>query len=318
MIQYYVAWWNVENLFDVESAPRSDKLKRTLAKELKGWNAAILNKKLSQLSKIITMMNNGAGPDILGVCEIENKTVLEKLVATISLPRNYKIAHEDAKDGRGIDVAFIYDSNLFELEKKFSHFIVKRSATRDIFQANLKVKGTSQLLVLVGNHWPSRMGGEYDSEPYRIMAGENLSYFHQRIVEENDSNVAVIAMGDFNDEPFNRSITNYALSTNDPAQLKRAKNPKFYNLMWPVLGKGIGTHYYGSDHSVLDQIMVSKGFLFGNSKFSVKPDSIKVEKISDMTSRGKPKRFGRPSSKKTFDKDGFSDHFPVSVIIERK
>lgn len=317
MTEYYVAWWNVENLFDVETAPRSDKLKRTLEKELKGWNDVTLDKKLVQLSKIITLMNNGAGPDILGVCEIENQTVLEKLVATISLPRKYKIAHEDAKDGRGIDVAVIYDSDLFELENKFSHFIVKRNATRDIFQANLKVKGTSELLVVIANHWPSRMGGEYDSEPYRIMAGENLAYFHQRIVEENDENIAVIAMGDFNDEPFNRSITNYALSTNDPAQLKRAENPKFYNLMWPILGQGIGTHYYGSGHAVLDQIMVSKGFLFENSKFSVKSGSIKVEKMPEMSKNGKPKRFARPSEK-TYDEDGFSDHFPVSVIIERK
>jgi predicted extracellular nuclease len=170
--------------------------------------------------------------------------------------------------------------------------------------------------VLIGNHWPSRIGGTFDSEPYRIMAAENLAYFHQRIVETNDKNVSVIAMGDFNDEPFNRSIMDYAISTNNSAQLKRARKPKFYNLMWPLLAKGIGTYYYGGTSSMLDQMMVSKGFLFRNSRLAIKQNSIKVEKIPDMASRGKPCRFGRPSKKKSYNENGFSDHFPISVIIE--
>ena len=80
MSEYYVSWWNLENLFDLEKAPRSDKLRRSIQKELKGWNETILNCKLDQISKIISQMNKDNGPDILGICEVENKTVLEKLV----------------------------------------------------------------------------------------------------------------------------------------------------------------------------------------------------------------------------------------------
>ena len=110
-MEYYVAWWNLENLFDTENASRSDKLKRSIKRELKGWNKKILNKKLSQLSKIITLMNDGKGPDILGVCEIENKNVIKQLIKKLDLPsRSYKIAHDNSNDGRGIDVAFVYDS----------------------------------------------------------------------------------------------------------------------------------------------------------------------------------------------------------------
>jgi len=78
LLEYYVAWWNLENLFDVETAPRSDKLRRSIQKELRGWNQKVLNNKLSQLSKIIAQMNNQKGPDILGVCEVENESVLKK------------------------------------------------------------------------------------------------------------------------------------------------------------------------------------------------------------------------------------------------
>ena len=316
MSEYYVSWWNLENLFDIETAPRSDKLKRSIQSELKGWNQKVLENKLSQLSKIILQMNEQRGPDILGICEVESESVLKKLVNGINLPeRKYKIAHEDTKDGRGIDVAFIYDSNKFVLKKQFSQWVLKRNATRDIFQINLKIKNSEVEVVCVGNHWPARIGGVYETEPYRIIAAETLSYFHQRIAEEMGKNTPILVMGDFNDEPFNRSVKDYALSTNNLSKLKRARNPKLFNLMWSLLAQGDATHHYGQGE-ILDQFMVSKGFLFNKSKLSIKEDSIKIEKFSEMIKRGKPQRFGRPS--KRYNKKGFSDHFPISLVIVKK
>ena len=315
MSEYYVAWWNLENLFDLETALRSDKLKRTIQKELKGWDQNILNNKLSQLSKIILQMNEQKGPDILGVCEVESKSVLKKLVDKINTPqRKYSIAHEDTNDGRGIDVAFIYDSNKFVVKRQFSQWIVRRNATRDIFQVNLKIKRTNTELVLVGNHWPARIGGVRESEPYRIIAAETLSYFHQRIAEEMGKDTPILIMGDFNDEPFNRSVTDYALSTNKSDKLKKARNPKLFNLMWKLLAQGEATHYY-TDGEILDQFMISKGFLFNNSKLSINNESVKIEKFPEMTKNGKPQRFGRPA--KNYNENGFSDHFPISLIIHR-
>ena len=145
-----------------------------LRKELKGWDNDVLNMKISQLSKIIAQINGGAGPDILRVCEVESKVVLEKPVNKIPLSRNYKIAHDNSKDNRGIDITFIYDADSFKLEANFSHFIVKRNATRDLFQVNLRIEKDERLLVLVGNHWPARISGMFDSKPYRLIAGEAL------------------------------------------------------------------------------------------------------------------------------------------------
>ena len=100
--EYYIAFWNVENLFSIRNDPdRSEKLDRTLAGELNGWTRAVLNKKLRQLARIIQQMHGGRGPDILGVCEVENRRVLEELVAQLSgLPdRSYGVVHADASDG---------------------------------------------------------------------------------------------------------------------------------------------------------------------------------------------------------------------------
>lgn len=323
MADHFIAFWNVENLFDVETAPdRPEYLQKQLAKELKGWNASVLNKKISQLSEIIGLMNNGTGPDILGVCEIENENVLKKLVGALNVAaRDYGIAHADAKDKRGIDVAFIYDKKKFKLDKFFHHFVLKRAATRDIVQANLVVKATGRDLIVVGNHWPARSQGKYESEPYRIIAGETLAYFHQRILEEKGEDTAIVAMGDFNDEPFDRSQTDYALSTVSREKVMRSTSaPRFLNLMWPIMGSGEGTYYFQNFPNVLDQFLISKGIAKVGSPFRVRDGSVRIEKFPQMVSSGaypKAIRFDRPSSKGFNDK-GYSDHFPISMALAEK
>ncbi|MFQ5901848.1 MAG: endonuclease/exonuclease/phosphatase family protein [Thermodesulfobacteriota bacterium] len=316
MSDYYVAFWNVENLFDVANSPRrTDKLSRVIGRELTGWTAGVLNRKVQQLASIIRQMNQGRGPDILGVCEVENEYVLRLLLDKLNIAgRNYNIEHHDMSDRRGIDVAFIYDQNLFTADAQFSHYIVKRTATRDLFQVNFRTS-SNNLLVVIGNHWPSRMGGQYESEPFRIIAGETLAYFHQRIREVHGKNVAVLAMGDFNDEPFNRSIVKHALSEKIRQKVTRARSPKFLNLMWPLLGEGIGTHYFDNNPNMLDQFLVSKGLLTGNSNISVSQNSVEILRFPEMVKGGSyptPIRYGRGNS---VEPDGFSDHFPIAVQL---
>ena len=317
---YFLTFWNVENLFDtVDSAARPEWLQKKLAKELKGWDSEVLERKIGQLSSNIRQINAGAGPDLLGLCEVENRPVLEKLLQSLApLGRQYEIAHHDTSDKRGIDVAFIYDSNKFTAQEQFFHVILKRAATRDIFQVNFRTADGRELIV-IGNHWPSRSAGELESEPYRITAGETLSYWIERIEELKGNDAAVVVMGDFNDEPFNRSITDYALAGNSAAKVRNSRSPRLYNLMWPYLGHGAGTHYFDNFPNVLDQFWVSRGIVNGRSGFSVEEGSVKIEMFDPMVSRGSypvPVRFGRPSD--NMNRDGFSDHYPVSVMLQEE
>lgn len=319
MNDYLIAFWNLENLFDIEHSPRrSDKLERTIGRELGGWNQAVFDKKVSQLAKIIRGMNDGAGPDLMGVCEVENEYVLERLVNELGISnRNYKIAHANTKDGRGIDVGYIYDSKLFSKKGIWSHWVVKRNATRDLLQVNFQTK-SGKLLVAVGNHWPSRSGGQWNSEPYRIIAAETLAYFHDRIRQIYGSDVAVLAMGDFNDEPFDRSLLTYALSERTRTKVTRARSAKFLNLMWPLMGEKIGTHYYNNVPNVLDQFLVSKGLLTGNAGLQIAPDAAEIFRHLAMVATGaypRPVRFGRG---KSLNLDGYSDHFPITVRLRER
>jgi hypothetical protein len=345
-MQYSISWWNVENLFDIENSPnRSEKLQRTLKKELTGWTENILAKKIIQLTQIISKIDNNMGPDILGICEVENKIVVDKLKDSLNniLPHhNYNVVHADTQDKRGIDVAFIYDTNKFEVEKDennndlvFSHFVVKSEATRDILQVNFITKNSDRKrrLVLIGNHWPSRSGGQYESEPYRIVAGETLSYFHKRILEENNedtSNItnnnnnnnnnadtSILVMGDFNDEPFDRSVVKHALALSHPLKIKFSRDkPWLYNLMYPLVGEGIGTFYFNNFPNLLDQFMVSRGIV-SEKEFKITENSVQILKFPEMVkgSYKVPVNFGRPSNR-TLNMDGYSDHFPISLKLQ--
>ena len=52
--------------------------------------------------------------DILGLCEVENRKVLQDLNKSYKA-RNYSIVHYDSPDERGIDNALLYDKNKFTL-----------------------------------------------------------------------------------------------------------------------------------------------------------------------------------------------------------
>jgi len=322
MTQHYISWWNLENLFDIQnSTDRHEKLAKSIKNELKGWNESVLEKKLTNLSWVIKQINNNKGPDIFGVCEVENKIVIEKLLEKLnSLNRNYKIIHQNTEDKRGIDIAFIYDSDKYQQEGKiFSLEIIKRNATRNILQAQFNTEKGNRLIIL-GNHWPSRSGGQYKSEPYRMITGETLSYWLNRIQEIYDNKVPILVMGDFNDEPFNRSLTEYALSTGSKKKVSYGKNPYLYNLCYETMGKRKGSFVFNGNQILFDQILVSKGLIHSQNKFKIGKDSFRIECFENMV-KGRynsPIRFGRPSKKSSYNEKGFSDHLPVSALIEEK
>ena len=316
--EYQIAWWNLENLFDEENSPNREKRIHSIIKgEVKGWTKKRLDKKTSQLSKIIGMLNENKGPDILGVCEIENRNVLQKLVSQLNvLERNYKIVHEEMGDGRGIDIGLIYDSKKFKMTKKFSHWILRRNFSRDILQVNLTIRKSNKKLILICNHWPSRREGSLHSEPFRIVAADSLNYFIQKIQQIRGKNTPILVMGDFNDTPKNKSIRHYALGTN---QLKRVINDKntsrLYNLMSLLHSQRKGTYFHKSKPKLLDQFLGSRGFFIKNAQLRIKSRSVKIEDFKEIkNNRNRPKRFGRPSNK-TLDETGFSDHFPISLVI---
>lgn len=143
------------------------------------------------------------------------------------------------------------------------------------------------------------------------------AYWHQRIREEVGNEAAVVSMGDYNDEPFNRSLTEYSLAISSRKKVVSpyARNPWFYNLMWRFLGHDVATYYFSSTPNMLDQFLVSEGMLKDDSIFSVDEDSVEIIRFPEMLKGDydAPREFGRPSG--TLDEDGFSDHFPIGMVV---
>ncbi|HSF82601.1 MAG TPA: endonuclease/exonuclease/phosphatase family protein [Anaerolineales bacterium] len=341
MVNHFLAFWNLENLFAPEGHPdREPWLARQLASELSGWTQALFDTKISQLASIISQMNGGRGPDILGVCEVENAFVLQQLTARLNGQinnRNYAVVHVDAtQDQRGIDTAFVYDSDLYSVDPLaiFSHFVMRRTGTRDITQVTFTTQGGRDLVALC-NHWPSRSGGTYESRGFRMTAGETLSYWHQRIWQVKGNEIPIIAMGDFNDDPFDESLQFHARATRERGDVERAQTAvRFYNLAWRYLAQQgqdrngnpkllNGTLYFDGNGNVFDQILVSKGLLIQGSPIKVDETTARMELYPEMVDHRVaygPIRFGLPkgNAAKNVDTGGFSDHFPVSVVLQEQ
>lgn len=318
----YVAWWNVENLFDEENSPRrSEKLQRAVGKSLAGWTAALRDRKVERLASVIALMNGGSGPDLLGVCEVENEFVLTLLADAVRarLGRTYRVAHADTIDQRGIDVAFLYDPAVFTVPpgELFQHVVMRRTGTRELLQVNFAVGGRT--LAVFGNHWPSRSGGRWESAAYRATAGETLAFFHERVLEVHGADTPVLAMGDFNDEPFDVSLVTHALSTRQSRKVTRAVNPLLWNLMWDVMGGGDkpdGTFYFDNQPNMLDQFLVNKAMAKVDGALRVLPETVEILRFPGTASAGDyPYPIPYGGMGKPVNPAGFSDHFPIGVTV---
>jgi len=341
MDAHFIAFWNVENLFGPENHPqRIDWVADENRSFLTGRTPAIYNRKLDQLARIITQMNTGAGPDILGVCEVEDAAVLADLNAKLNaaLPeRNYGVVHDtNEADTRGIDTAFIYDRARYSVDDNlvFAHFVIRRTGTRDILQATFKTIAHDNELVLLANHWPSRSGGAEKSAGFRATAGETLSYWHRRIREmaPDKTRAAIMALGDFNDDPFDPSIRFNAVAWRERGDIERSTSAKFYNFGWELLETQVkdlngedrvlnGTLYFSGDGNVFDQILAGRSLLDdGDAPFKVVDGSARIEAFPEMVSARKgegPIRYGpgRNQPGDDVNPDGYSDHFPVSIRL---
>lgn len=353
MSQIKVAFWNVENLFDATTDPSDIALDFEFT-PAHGWTEEMYQKKLINLAQVVAQMHNGLMPDLLGVCEVENKKVLEDLTA--NLPGNdYAIAHHESSDKRGIDTSLLFRTSVFDLTAEpIPHVIHLRYPTRDIYEVHLKVKSNNAELVVFVNHWPSRMNGTYETEPFRITVAEHAGRLVDNILKLPRSgwtdpvkptlaeinaqwNRNVLLMGDFNDEPYCRSIVDYLQASTGIDRLEEdiktssgtaipalsdylKKEAYLFNGMGTFLGRpDEGTHYYSdatNTMNVLDQFIVSKGLYFGKQQLKWKADAVQIFKPAVMAPGDKKRPKGLVRKNGMITDPGFSDHFPITGVLD--
>ncbi len=313
---FYLASWNVENLFDIYDDPQKDD-QEFLPGSDKKWDQAKYQTKLENLAKVINGMNENTGPDILGLVEIENRSVLDDLKNEIqkSSTKKYEIVHVESLDERGIDNALFFNQSLFQFKELVPlkvEFSKEKFDTRYILRIHLKILGNvkdNDLYVYV-NHWPSRRGGEDQSEVFRMDAANTLLKDIAVINKKSVKNIVII--GDFNDEPINKSITE-VLKAKQLVQQNKLKKNDLFNLAWDIKANKLGSFMYKQEWNMLDQMIISqplvnnKGLDYVDNSFEViKPDYM-------ITKEGKYKDSPIPTFGGKSYLAGYSDHFPVGA-----
>lgn len=317
--QVSVAFYNVENLFDTEDDPLTND-DEFMPEGSYHWTKENYETKLANLSKVISKLGDEDGPEILGVCEVENKAVLEDLIKEPLLKKKgYGIVHHESPDGRGIDVALLY-------KKKVFMPLYQRAYTVNLADSNPDIKTRDILLVkgilnkkhevtLVVNHWSSRRGGEEKSNWKRVEAAKTLRHVLDSI-QTIDKNTNLILMGDFNDGPANESIKDVLRAGRDKAE---AGSTGLFNPMYKLKQEGLGSLKYRQWWNMFDQVIVSAPMLMETSQLRYvdcsatiyNPKWMRVTKEGDWIDAPK-----RSHIRREFYPDGYSDHFPVYIHLE--
>ena len=318
-----VGFYNLENLFDtIVDSDTFKILQEDFTPEgPKRFTAERYQHKLENLSKVIADMGGSTpdGPAVLGVCEIENRQVLEDLVAMPAIAdRNYQIVHYDSPDRRGIDVALLYQEKYFKVDTTFSFKLNdpenEKFYTRDQLLVSGELNGEKFHFMVA--HWPSRRGGQKRSAPKRTLAAE-LGKKIMDSIQQEDPNAKFVYMGDLNDDPTSPSMKKVMGTVGNKEKVEEGD---YYNAMEQLFKKGIGTLAWRDNWNLFDQMVCSSTLVETESDFSSyklyttkihNPDYLKNQEGSF---KGYPKR----TYVGTTWQGGYSDHFPVYLYLVKE
>ncbi len=314
--QYPVVFYNVEILFDTFDDPKNEGDDDFTPNGVKEWDSKRYQKKLTDLSKAISLIN-GNRPLFLGLAEVENRQVVEDLITqSVFKGGNYEVIHFESPDRRGIDCAFSYDASLFTVTE-FNKLTVKlpedsNFVTRDILEIQGFFEEKQELYIFV-NHWPSRREGEEETRHKRVAAAQVLKQRLNEILTQNeDANILV--MGDFNDLPSSTSIRDTLQALGQHEQ----KQGTLVSLMSSYEKKEDGSIVHDDEWETVDQFIVSQE-LMKERNLHVEDNKAYILKHKELLYTNKN---GEVEPQATYGGlkyyGGFSDHLPIYLFLSIK
>jgi Endonuclease/Exonuclease/phosphatase family. len=325
------SFWNAENLFDC----RDDLLKNDydfLPDAPRHWTFFRYRQKLINLSKVVVAAGEGELPALVGLCEIENDSVMKDLYnLTPFRELGYRHIITHSPDERGINVALLYQRSRFRLLNAQSYHIAVPNPlrpTRDILHVVGQISRTDTLDVFIC-HFPSRSGGEKRTRPARQAAYKRLKSATDSIIHIR-SHPYLLIMGDFNDSPLSKMQVKELQThkptttdhTHDSANLnnKSSRNHIYsnhlYNLM-STLPIRKGSYKYKGVWEYLDQFLIN-GNLLSDQAYQItfwqifSPSFLQTEDTRDFGIRPFRTYYGYKYE------GGYSDHFPILLDIQFK
>ncbi len=305
-----IMFYNTENLFDCKDDPlKADE--DFLPNSLYHWNYYRYRKKLETAAKVIAAVGEWQTPALVGLCEVENDSVINDLIHRSSLRnQSYRYVMTNSQDRRGIDVALLYQRDQFKLLSWKSHHVPLKHPTRDILHVTGQLMNGDSLDVFVC-HFPSRLGGEQETNLLRMTAAKTLREKVDSIVVRR-IHPGIIIMGDFNDYPDCESLFKI-LGAKSPVD----STTRYVNLMYPMLGhRDQGSHKFQAEWGLLDQIIVNR-LLIKDSRIRVKDQKAHIFHapflLEDDKTYGGVRPFRTYSGPRYLG--GYSDHLPVWIDL---
>ena len=287
--------YNIENAFDTIHDEGKNDYEYCDGGERK-WSQYRLFQKLKSVGKVIVAADEKRPIDLIGLCEVENDTVMQCLTQRTSLSSlGYRYIMTNSLDERGIDVALLYSPFTFHpIETESIRPKTKKDKTRDILHVAGTIAGGDTLDVYVV-HLPSKRGGS-EGQKLSMSICQQLQA-HTDSVRTIRQHPNLLIMGDFNAETNSQQLK---LLTRSHHLIDRTAK------LQP------GTYKYQGEWSILDHILTHTTTLSHqqtrilNLSFLTEPDPTHGNVKPYRTYQG-PVYQG-----------GVSDHLPVVSVFQIK
>ena len=199
--------------------------------------------------------------------------------------------------------------------KTYPLFLKRKDQSIDYTRDHLLVSGylDNEQIHFIINHWPSRSGGQMKSEPNRILAGKLNKKIIDSILRSNPK-ANIINMGDFNDNPKDKSIKPIL---NSVYKKSKMKNNQLYNPMEELFQKGYGSYKYRGKWDMIDQFFLSKN-LVENKKGLFFLKAAVFNKKYLINPQGKYEGYPFKSFAGGKFLNGYSDHFPIFLYLAKE
>lgn len=308
-----VAFYNLENLYDTQDDPLIDDQEFVPTSLLK-WDETRYRTKLTNLAAAIKELGDAEGPDVLGLTEVENRHVLEDLVAQPAIAdRRYQIVHFDSPDPRGIDVALLYKPDHFTLTSQRAATISlpdTTMGTRDVLVVDGQLNG--EPITFLVCHWPSRRNGRKSDLRRYAVARQTRKLIDEKLIA--NPKARLLLMGDLNDSPTDSSIVDILKTGGNRRALQKGQ---LFNAFFGLQSQGKGTLFYRGRPDIFDQMVLSPELSNGLG-LHYRDGSAHIYAPERLTTP-ESKFFGEPlrtfGGKKYLG--GYSDHFPVYLTLTK-
>lgn len=312
-----VAFWNVQNLFEpgvVVRGPQSQ---------------TELNAKLGNLSHSIGKFFDNQGPDLLALAEVNSQQVFHDLESRM-VGGPYVRVWEGAALREQTGLGVFGKASRFSALRVVAIQRPTALARPRVIIVECHLIGKAEPFVLVVNHWKSRMPSPLLSD--EIDRRQSADWLGNYLANERRMR-CVIAVGDFNAEPFEAPFGELRLRarrTFSSALWSRATPAYLYNTAWKYLSEpdsfeqtlvmGYRASRPKTSHgtaNVFDQLLVS-GAVLRRGMLRLQDGSIGFVTFDHLTSEYNRKGALVPLPWKFIslaEYRGTSDHFPLTATF---